>query len=210
MSHWKHHKKKKQHKKSVYAFVDNENVNVSVQKQWWKPDWGKIYNRLCKEYNAEKVYMFMGYHPDFELMYEFFGEIGYELVFRKMHTGEGAPMKWNIDTELVLQAMIDYTAYDKAVIVSGDGDFACLIKYLQDNKKLKALVVPNKHRYSSFFHDVIDEKEIVAMTDYKKKLKYTKNSKTNDIMKKVKEARNDTGWSLLDDDDDMDDVPFWM
>lgn len=71
--------------------------------------------------------MFMGYHPDFEEMYAFFGALGYHLIFRKMHTGDGAPMKGNIDTELVLQAMIDYNEYSKAVIVSGDGDFACLV-----------------------------------------------------------------------------------
>jgi len=209
MSHGKNHKKKKSHKKPVYAFVDNENVNVSVQKQWWKPDWGKIYDWLKKEYKAEKVYMFMGYHPDFELMYEFFGELGYTLIFRKMHTGEWAPMKGNIDTELVLQAMIDYEKYDKAVIVSGDGDFACLVAHLDEHKKLKALIVPNKHRYSWFFHDIVDEEDIIKMTDHKKKLKYTKNSKTNEVMKRVKEARNESA-DEADEFDDIEDTPFWM
>lgn len=79
--------------KPVYAFVDNENVNVSVQKQGRKPDRGKIYEWLQTAYSAEKIYMFMGYHPDYEQMYDFFGELGYQLIFRKMHTGEGAPLK---------------------------------------------------------------------------------------------------------------------
>jgi len=44
--------------------------------------------------------------------------------------------------------MIEYTNYDKAVIVSGDGDFYCLVEYLIKNNKLLKIIVPNK-KYSS-------------------------------------------------------------
>jgi len=36
-------------------------------------------------------------------------------------------VKGNCDAELILQAMIDIDKYEKAVLVSSDGDFACLI-----------------------------------------------------------------------------------
>jgi uncharacterized LabA/DUF88 family protein len=36
-------------------------------------------------------------------------------------------IRGNDDAELVLHAMIDIQNYEKAVIVSGDGDFHCLI-----------------------------------------------------------------------------------
>ena len=42
--------------------------------------------------------------------------------------------KGNCDAELVLQAMIEYLNYDKAVIVTGDGDFYCLVKYLVEKE----------------------------------------------------------------------------
>jgi uncharacterized LabA/DUF88 family protein len=45
--------------------------------------------------------------------------------------------------------MIEYQNYDKAVIVSGDGDFACLIRHLEMQNKLERLIIPNKYRYSS-------------------------------------------------------------
>ena len=39
-------------------------------------------------------------------------------------------MKGNVDAELVLHAAaIEYKNYSKAVIVTSDGDFACLIKF---------------------------------------------------------------------------------
>ena len=44
---------------------------------------------------------------------------------------EGKP-KGNVDAELVLQAMIDYQDYERAVIVTSDGDFACLVRYLYE------------------------------------------------------------------------------
>lgn len=45
--------------------------------------------------------------------------------------------------------MIQYPNYDRAVIVSGDGDFHCLIEYLEKQNKLARLLVPNKKRYSA-------------------------------------------------------------
>ena len=39
--------------------------------------------------------------------------------------------KGNVDAELVLHSMIEYSKYDKAIIASGDGDFRCLIEYLE-------------------------------------------------------------------------------
>jgi len=57
--------------------------------------------------------------------------------------------KGNVDAELVLHTMIQYPNYDKAVIVSGDGDFYCLIEYLEKKNKLLKVIAPNKkERYS--------------------------------------------------------------
>lgn len=40
--------------------------------------------------------------------------------------------------------MIHYKEYDKAIIISGDGDFHCLVEYLEKNNKLSHILVPNK------------------------------------------------------------------
>jgi uncharacterized LabA/DUF88 family protein len=36
-------------------------------------------------------------------------------------------VKGNVDAELVLHTMIEYDNYSKAIIISGDGDFFCLV-----------------------------------------------------------------------------------
>ena len=52
-------------------------------------------------------------------------------------------VKGNVDAELVLHTMIEYTNYDKALIVTGYGDFYCLVDYLLSNNKLLNLMIPN-------------------------------------------------------------------
>ena len=54
--------------------------------------------------------------------------------------------------------MIEYGNYDKAVIVSGDGDFLCLSKYLLENNKLKTILAPNIFSYSSLLDSLSNEK----------------------------------------------------
>jgi len=56
--------------------------------------------------------------------------------------------KGNVDAELVLHTMIEYPNYDKAIIVSGDGDFHCLIEYLEKKEKLGRIIIPNRKAYS--------------------------------------------------------------
>jgi uncharacterized LabA/DUF88 family protein len=62
-------------------------------------------------------------------------------------------LKGNVDAELVLHAMIEYENYEQAVIVSGDGDFHCLVKYLKTKGKLGKLIVPDDTRYSSLYRN---------------------------------------------------------
>ena len=62
--------------------------------------------------------------------------------------------KGNIDAELVLHsAAIEYPNYDKAVIVSGDGDFRCLHEYLIKKWKLLKIIIPNSKSASTLLSD---------------------------------------------------------
>ncbi len=153
-----------------YAFIDNENVNISVQKQGWKIDRGKLIAWLREEHGVTKVYMFMGYLKTYEPMYAFFRQLGYELIFKPV-TVRGGTTKGNIDAELVLQSMIDLPNYDQAILLTGDGDFVCLVRYLYEQKKLGALIVPNQRRYAGALNEAAKEK-LFSLSPCKKKLAY--------------------------------------
>ena len=100
---------------------------------------------MADKFRVSKAYLFIGYIKENERMYRQLRSFGYELVFKPTtKDGFGKP-KGNIDAELVLHsAAIEYKNYEKAVIVSGDGDFYCLHNFLLSNNKLAGIVIPNR------------------------------------------------------------------
>lgn len=137
-----------------YAFIDSQNLNLGVRSQGWKLDWRKFRQYLRNKYSVSKAYLFIGQVAGNELLYAFLQESGYILIFKptlEHRVKDKIIIKGNVDAELVLHAMIQYKNYDKAVIVSGDGDFHCLIEYLEGKNKLLKILTPNSH-YSGLLH----------------------------------------------------------
>lgn len=116
-------------------------------------------------------------------MYDFFESIGYTLIFKQVHLAEHVPNKGNIDTDLVLHAMINYNKYNQAIIVSGDGDFTSLVEHLHSKNKLRCVIVPNKKRSSNFLKEAT-EGRFLFMDGLKKKLAYTGKKTTKKTKKK--------------------------
>ena len=136
---------------TVYAFIDSQNLNLGVQSQGWKLDLARFRIYLRDKYRVEKAFIFIGYLARNYSLYSQMSKAGYEVILKPALeiNREGKRMiKGNVDAELVLHAMIEYPNYNQAIIVSGDGDFYCLIEYLENNNKLLRILAPNK-KYSS-------------------------------------------------------------
>lgn len=88
--------------------------------------------------------MFIGYIGGNQDMYRDFQNMGYTLIFKPTLPNKEGKTKGNCDAELVLQAMIDLNIYNEAVIITGDGDFQCLVKHLRKIGKLGFVISPNK------------------------------------------------------------------
>lgn len=131
-----------------YAFVDSQNVNLGIQALVWRLDFQKFRVYLAEKYGVEKTHLFLGYIAKYDGLYQKLRSFGYELLFKPTVVAPDGSLKGNCDAELVLQAMIDLENYRRAVIVTGDGDFACLVRYLDTKDKLERLLIPNRHRYS--------------------------------------------------------------
>lgn len=134
----------------VYAFIDSQNLNLGVQSQGWKLDWRKFRQYLRNKYNIAEAYLFIGYKPGNETLYTNLQRMGYLVIFKPTMELPGGIVKGNVDAELVLHTMIQFYNYDKAIIVSGDGDFFCLAEYLVQQNKLLHIFTPNKF-YSKLF-----------------------------------------------------------
>jgi len=160
-------------KENNYAFIDSQNVNLAIRDQWWKLDWKRLRIYLSDKYNITKVYVFIWYISYNQNLYTYLQSIWYILVFKPVLELSSWKTKWNVDAELVLETMIEYNNYDKAIIITWDWDFACLIRYLRENEKLKRVIVPNNNKYSCFIkHEW--KWYIDSLTNLKQKLEYKK------------------------------------
>ncbi len=140
----------KQKREIVYAFIDSQNLNLGVRSQGWKLDWRKFRQYLRNKYNVLEAYLFIGYKPGNESLYTNLQKMGYIIVMKPTMELPGGVVKGNVDAELVLHTMIQFKNFNKAIIVSGDGDFFCLVEYLANNSKLLNLFTPNKY-YSRLY-----------------------------------------------------------
>jgi uncharacterized LabA/DUF88 family protein len=134
--------------KKNYAFIDAQNLHQSSKTWGWKLDYAKFRKFLTQKYNVETAYLFMGYVQQHAETYTNLQKKGYVLIFREALEHNGQVYKANCDTDLVLRVMIDIEEFDKAVIVSGDGDYVPMIHHLINRDKFGSLLVPNKSAYS--------------------------------------------------------------
>lgn len=159
----------------VYAFIDSQNLNLGVQSQGWRLDFKKFRLYLKNKYHVEKAYLFIGLIPGNEELYAHLSSVGYELVFKPTvsYDVDGTKThKGNVDAELVLYAAAKtYRTYDKAIIVSGDGDFKCLVEYLIENRKLLHVMTPNRS-FSKLLREYL--KHIVQIDKLRGSLEYKK------------------------------------
>ncbi len=172
---------KEEKKPRVYAFIDSQNLNISTQKFGWKMDWRKFRKFLADQYGVSKAYMFIGYVPENENLYDQMHDAGYMVVLKPtfditkprpeedVPEEDKKPVKGNIDADLVLWAMKEMSNYDKAIIISGDGDFFSLVEYLEGKGRLLHLLTPSGH-YSQLYN--VYEKYIIQLDSFRKQLAY--------------------------------------
>ena len=155
-----------------YAFIDSQNLNLAIREQSWVLDFGRFRRYLQDKYKITKAFLFIGFIPQNQDLYTSLQKSGYILIFKPTLTLPDKKVKGNVDAELVLHAMIEFPNYDKALIVTGDGDFYCLVDYLIKNEKLVKLMIPNRNRFSSLFRKQMPH--IVFMNELKEKLEHRK------------------------------------
>jgi uncharacterized LabA/DUF88 family protein len=156
-----------------YAFIDGQNVNLGIKGLGWLLDFKKFRVYLREKYSVQTAYYFIGYVDGNSDLYASLQRYGYLLIFKPTFRNSEGKIKGNCDAELVLQTMIDFPHYEKAVIVSGDGDFHCLIKYLKEKNKLKTVLVPDKNKYSGLLKKAAGT-NLTFLNDLHHKLRYIK------------------------------------
>ena len=130
-----------------FAYIDAANLYEGVKGLNWELDYRRFRTWLHEKHSVMRAYLFIGLIPKFTQLYTHLQECGFTLVFKETtRDGVGKP-KGNCDADLVLQATRDFYEKncDSAIIVSSDGDYASLIKFLLENKKIKTVVAPSNN-----------------------------------------------------------------
>ena len=132
-----------------FAFIDSQNLNLGIKDLGWKLDFQKFRIYLKEKYSIAKAYIFIGYVPGNESLYVNLQNMGYICIFKPTLEIKEGKIKGNVDAELVLHTMIQFNNFNKGIIVSGDGDFYCLVEYLLKENKLEMVLVPDEQKYSA-------------------------------------------------------------
>ena len=159
-----------------YAFIDSQNLNLAIRDLGWALDFKKFRIYLKDKYHITKAFLFIGFLPENQSLYTALQESGYICIFKPtlvQNIGEHKKIKGNVDAELVLHTMLEYANYNQALIVTGDGDFYCLVDYLNKQNKLCKLLVPNVYKYSKLLKPFAANK-LDFMNNLRKKLEHIK------------------------------------
>ena len=135
--------------KMINIYIDGNNLYRSAKELGFEIDYKKFRGWLRQKYNPASVYLFIGLVPSRLSFYEHLQECGFILIFKQTISVEGT-VKGNCDAELVLKTVSDF--YTKActscILVTGDGDFGCLVEFLQANNAIDHIISPDKKKCS--------------------------------------------------------------
>lgn len=133
-------------KENNFAYIDGANLHKGIASLGWKLDYKRFRIWLSEKYGAKTAYLFIGLIPKYKELYQSLQEAGFTLVFKEVvYDGDGKP-KGNCDADLVLQVTRDTyeQKFNKAIIVTSDGDYAGLIKFLLKKEKLSVILSPRE------------------------------------------------------------------
>jgi uncharacterized LabA/DUF88 family protein len=138
-------------KENNFAYIDGANLHSGTTALGWQLDYKKFRVWLSEKYGAKTAYIFIGLVPKYTELYKYLQEAGFTLVFKEVIYDNSGKPKGNCDADLVLQVTRDTyeNKFDRAIVVSSDGDYAGLVKFLNEKNKLLVVLSPSNEKKCS-------------------------------------------------------------
>lgn len=132
-------------KLSNYAFIDGANLHRGIKDLGWELDYGKFRIWLKEKYCVSKAYIFLGLVSNNGDLYHSLREAGFSLIFKEITFDNFGRVKGNCDADLVLSVVSNFyeKRFNQAIIVSSDGDYAAMVKFLKYKKVFHTLLSPH-------------------------------------------------------------------
>lgn len=133
----------------INIYIDGNNLYRSAQELGFDIDYRKFRGWLRQKYNPQNIYLFIGLVPERVKFYEHLQSCGFILIF-KQTVSVGEKIKGNCDAELVLKTVSDFytKSFDSCILITGDGDFGCLVEFLKENRSIHSIISPDENKCS--------------------------------------------------------------
>ncbi|MCX6822392.1 MAG: NYN domain-containing protein [candidate division SR1 bacterium] len=174
-----------------FAFIDGQNLHLGLKADGRELDLKRFKVFLADKFHTEEVYYFLGFISEKEQeLYSSLQKAGFIVLFREHSPALKGKKKGNVDVDIVFEIMkkiIEKEEFDKVVLVSGDGDYIKLVKYLIEKGRFKKILFPNR-KYSSLYDGIrvtygmtLGVPDIRQNLEYKKKGKFKKQAKKKKV-----------------------------
>ncbi len=160
------------------AFIDGQNLHLGTASEWWSVDIARFRIFLRDRLEVAEAYYFLGCISDDETdLYNSLQKAGFIVSFREHSSVMMGKKKWNVDVDIVFDVMKKLylkEEFDKVVLVSGDGDYYKMVKFLLEEERLAKILFPNKH-HSSLYKVIRSQYGInLSLPDIRNKIEYKK------------------------------------
>ena len=164
------------------AFIDGQNLHFGTASDSdnWSIDYRKFRTYLKDKYKIVEAYYFPGFLKDqYQNLYTNLQKAGFIVIFKEHSELHASKKKGNADTLMVFHIMKRLiekgSEIDKILLVTGDGDFFELARYLTEKNMFLKALHPTKKNASSLYKKLGSEYyDFLNKDDIRKKIEMQK------------------------------------
>lgn len=151
----------KKKKGRIYAFIDASNIIYGAREEGWLIDQNKLFKYLKRKFSISKAYFYYGKDSKNKRKEKFLKKLkqfGYILRVKEIKRF-GKRSKANCDVDLTMDMLLMMNEYKRAIVLTGDGDFAPLFEYLISKKK-EIIIISSPKRTARELKKIVGNKHI--------------------------------------------------
>jgi uncharacterized LabA/DUF88 family protein len=160
------------------CFIDAQNLHLWTASEDWKIDFKKFRIYLRDKFKITEAYYFLWFlSPEEQELYTGLQKAWFILVFREHSSELKGKKKGNIDVDLVFEVMkkiVEKQNFDKIVLVSWDGDYIKLVRYLIEKNLLAKILFPNRNHSSLYKQIETKYRNNLSLEHIRNKIEYNK------------------------------------
>ncbi|MBF8280937.1 MAG: NYN protein [Candidatus Magasanikbacteria bacterium] len=160
------------------VFIDASNIYFSQKTLGWRIDFRKLLIYFQRNTDLFRIAFYGALNPENDherRFHDFLEIIGFVVKHKKIkfikdaHDEKfGGHHKGNVDVDLAIDAVHFRDAYDSFILLSGDGDFESLLKYLKTYQK-RCVVLSTKGHISI---ELIRQAKFIDFRKIKKEISF--------------------------------------